>query len=245
MRRMIEADLLKLRRRRGLWLTSLILPSALVVLVFVLTATNVADLEGGSAFVQDLGGALAVVGPVLAVLIGARQGSDERAAGTLRYQLLTGVPRERLLASKLAVLAISCVVIATLGTFTAVICGSLLGGDEAVSVTDVADVWWESLLPALCYGAISFGVGLLMGSTGPAITISLVLNFVGANILAALTLISDVFANIVLPIGIDRLTSNTLDGEEAISLGAAIALVLAYPAIFVGAAYAKLRTLEA
>lgn len=245
MRRMIEADLLKLRRRRGLWFTALGLPGALIVLVFVLTATGAADLEGGSAFVQDLGGALAVVCPVLAVLIGARQGSDERAAGTLRYQLLTGVPRERLLLSKLAVLVIACGLLATLGTFTAVICGSLLGGDAAVSVTDCFDVWWESLLPSLCYGAISFGVGLLMGSTGPAIAISLVLNFVGANVLAALTLISDVFANVVLPIGIDRLTSNTLTGEDAISLGAAIALVIAWPLVFVGAAYAKLRTLEA
>lgn len=245
MRRMIEADLLKLRKRRGLWLTTLLLPSALVLLVFVLTASGAADLDGGASFVQDLGGALAVVGPVLAVLVGARQGSDERAAGTLRYQLLTGVPRERLLLSKLAVLAICCALLTTVGTFTAVVCGSLLGGDEAVSVTDCFDVWWEVLLPALCYGAISFGVGLLMGSTGPAIAISLVLNFVGANVLAALTLISDVFANVVLPIGIDRLTSNTLTGDDEISIGAAIALVIAWPAVFVGAAYAKLRTLEA
>lgn len=245
MRRMVEADLLKLRKRRGLWLTMLLLPPGLILLVFVLTVTGAADLDGGSAFVQDLGGALAVVGPVLAVLIGARQGSDERAAGTLRYQLLTGAPRERLLLSKLAVLGIACLLLASLGTFTAVLCGSLLGGDEAVSVTDCFDVWWEVLLPCLCYGAISFGVGLLMGSTGPAIAISLVLNFVGANVLAALTLISDVFANVVLPIGIDRLTSNTLTGDDAISIGAAIALVIAWPAAFVGAAYLKLRTLEA
>jgi hypothetical protein len=84
-----------------------------------------------------------------------------------------------------------------------------------------------------------------MGSTGPAIAISLVLNFVGPTLLAALTLISDAFVNVILPVGIDRLTSNTLDGDDAVSIGAAIALVLAWPGAFIGAAYLKLRTLEA
>ena len=244
MRKMVAADLLKLQRRRGLWFSALLLPPGVVLLVFVLTAAGAADLDGGSAFVQDIGGALAVVGPVLAVLIGARQGSDERATGTLRYQLLTGIARERLLLSKLAVLGISCLLIASIGTLAAVLLGSLLGGDEAVSVTDCADVWWSVLLPALCYGAISFAVGLLMGSTGPAIAISLVLNFIGPTLLAALTLISDAFINIILPVGIDRLTTNTLDGEDTVSIGAAVALVLAWPAAFLGVAYAKLRTLE-
>jgi ABC-type transport system involved in multi-copper enzyme maturation permease subunit len=244
---LVAADLLKLRRRNGLWWTTLLLPPAIIVLAFLLAATQVAKLDGGAKFVQDGTGVLAYIAPVLAVLIGARQGSDEHAAGTLRYQLLTGIPRHRLLLSKLAVLAIACLALAFLGALSTTVCGLLLAAKpgDPVTFADVTDSFWNTLVPCLAYGGIAFGVGSLMRNTGPAIAVALMLDIVGVNLVAVLILIDHWLRHLVLNLGIDRLTFNNASAHDQIALGAAIAVTIAWPGAFILAGWLRLRTLEA
>jgi ABC-type transport system involved in multi-copper enzyme maturation permease subunit len=247
MRAMVEADLLKLTRRRGLWLTCLLLAPALVLLVAALAVAGVAEIDGGASFAHDLGGAIQTVGPVMAILVGARLGSDEQAAGTLRYQLLTGVPRHRLLLSKLAVLGIACLAIAIPAALACGLGGMLVGDGPrgVVNPGDVLDVLWAALLPCLSYGCVSFAMGVMLGSTGPAIAVGLVLNLVGLNLLSALVLIDDWFRHVLLDVGIDRLTDNTLDRADRIGIVGALIVVLAWPLAFLAAAWTRLRRLEA
>lgn len=244
---LIAADLLKLRRRRGLWLTTLFLPSAFVLLITVLGVTGAVEGDGGASFVEDFAVAMNTFCVVLLVLVGARLGSEERAAGTLRYQLLTGTPRHRLYLSKFATLVVTCVAL-TLISVAAITVGSLLvplGEGEATAAADVVDATWNVLLPALCYGSIAFGVGALVGSTGPAIATALVLNLVGINVLYALTLIDDSFRHLVLNLGVDRLTVNEADADDRVAFGAAIAMVLGWAGAFIGAGWLRLRRIEA
>lgn len=244
---LVAADLLKLRRRRGLWRTTLLLPAGIIVALYLLAATEAVDADGGQVFVRDSAAALAFIGPILAVLVGARLGSDEHAAGTLRYQLLTGVPRHRIYLSKLVVLAITCVALTAAGSLVTVILGAVLPaapGGEGVGSGDVVDALWNVFLPSFAYGAIAFGVGALLRSTGPAIALALVLNLLGLDLLALLVLIDDWFRHLVLDVGIDRLTANAIEEQDRISIGAAIVLTIAWPAAFVFAGWTKLRTLE-
>ena len=46
---LVAADLLKLRRRRGLWFSALLVPASFVVLMTVLVATGAIDTDGGVA----------------------------------------------------------------------------------------------------------------------------------------------------------------------------------------------------
>jgi ABC-type transport system involved in multi-copper enzyme maturation permease subunit len=244
---LVAADLLKLRRRNGLWWTTLLLPPAVIVLAFLLAATQVVELDGGATFVQDGTDVLAYIAPVLAVLVGARQGSDEHAAGTLRYQLLTGMPRHRLLFSKVVVLALACVAVAALGVLANTVCALLLAAKpgDGLAAADVLDGFWNTLIPCLVYGSIALGVGSLMRNTGPAIAVALMLNIVGVNVVAVLILIDDALRYVVLNLGIDRLTFNAASAGDRISLGGAIAVTIAWPAAFILAGWLRLRRLEA
>jgi len=246
---LVAADLLKLRRRRGLWLTTLFLPSFFVALITVLTVSGVtSDNEGGGAtFVEDFSVAMNTFCVVLTVLVGARLGSEERATGTLRYQLLTGIPRHRLYLSKVATLLLTCLALTLISVATITV-GSLLvplNGAEATAAGDVVDALWNVLLPAISYGSIAFGVGALVGSTGPAIATALVLNLVGINVLYALTLIDDSFRHAVLNLGVDRLTIDDVDADDRVSFGAAIAMIAAWVGGFIGAGWLRLRRIEA
>ncbi|WP_205696910.1 ABC transporter permease [Conexibacter sp. SYSU D00693] len=245
---LIAADLLKLRRRTGLWWSALMLPFVLASVVFLLAATETIDLDGGQQFVRDGTSSLAFIGPILAVLVGARLGSDEHAAGTLRYQLLTGVPRERLYLSKLAVLAITCLGLVVLGATAVVVFGLVLpaeAGTEGVGGGDVVDAYWNLFIRCFVYGVISFGTGALVRSTGPAITVSLVLLLFGVDLVAILVLIDDWFRHLVLDVGLDRLTTNDLDADDRVSFGAALIITVAWPAAFAFAGWLRLRNLEA
>jgi ABC-type transport system involved in multi-copper enzyme maturation permease subunit len=247
-RELVAADLLKLRRRRGLWLSALCLPAALTTLIWMLAATNAVDLDGGATFVRDTAEIVMFIGSVLAVLVGARLGSEEHAAGTLRYQLLTGVPRHKLYLSKILVLLILVLGIALAGTVAVVLGGLLLSappGADPVGFDDVLDCFWNALVVSAVYGWIALGTGMLLRSTGPAIAVALILYFVGLDIVALLTLIDEWFRNVVLSSGIDKLTINAVDKQDQIALGAAIAVTIVWPAAFLAAGWARLRRLEA
>ncbi|HYF26438.1 MAG TPA: ABC transporter permease subunit [Baekduia sp.] len=244
---LVAADLLKLRRRRGLWLTALLLPAVLMTVIFLLSATEVIETDGGHTFVKDGAAALAFLGPILAVLIGARVGSDEHAAGTLRYQLLTGVPRERLYLSKLAALAVACLLLTLTGAAAVLVFGIVLppAPGDGLEAMDVVDAVWNPLLPTFAYGAIAFGVGSLMRSTGPAIAVALVLNLVGLDMLTLLVLIDDWFRHLVLDVGIDRLTLNAIDDpEDRVSVVAGAIITILWTGGFVLAGWLRLRRLE-
>lgn len=244
---MVQADLLKLQRRRGLWLTCLLLPFVAALVLAVLAITETVELDGGATYVEDSSLAMTIFASVLAILVGARQGSDEHAAGTIRYQLLTGVPRWQLYLSKVAVLVIAAGAIAASAAGPTIL-GALfvdaVPGDE-LGPADMVSAVWNVFLPSVAYGMVAFGVGALLRQTGPAIAVALVLNLIGLDILFVLTLIDDWFRHVVLDVAIDRLTANEISEEDRIATGAAIVAVVAWSALFLGLGFLRLRRLEA
>lgn len=244
---MIQADLLKLKRRRGLWWTTLALPFGIGLLVAVLGITDVAAMDGGSTYIRDVSQALVVVGTVLSILVGARLGSEEHAAGTIRYQLLTGVPRERLYLSKVAVLVIATAALSLTGAVPLILGGlgiKALPGDE-VGFADMLSAWWNVFVPALAYGSIALGIGSLMRQTGPAIAVALVMSLLGLRLVYLLTLIDEWFRHFVLDLGIDRLTVRSFEAPDDVSLGAALIIVPAWIVLSLGVGWLRLRRLEA
>ncbi len=97
--RLISAEILKLRKRRGLMIACGLMTVGLIVVVnvvlVVLHAVN-PDHHGPAGGFENLGGAagaLSLLGSVAAVLIGATAGAGDLNAGVFRELVVTGRSR--------------------------------------------------------------------------------------------------------------------------------------------------------
>jgi len=101
-----RADLLKLRRNRGILFTSAALTIGVMVVAF--TVLEVVHLvnpahhgpAGGVSNLADSAGALAMIGSVAAVLIGAAAGAGDLGSGVFRELVVTGRSRIALFAAR-------------------------------------------------------------------------------------------------------------------------------------------------
>jgi hypothetical protein len=106
-RRLVAAELLKLRRRRALVVAALLLIVAPMIVSYivlaVLHAANPAKY-GPAGGVDNLRGSLRLlsqIGVVAAVLIGVNAGGGDLAAGVFRELVVTGRPRLALFAARI------------------------------------------------------------------------------------------------------------------------------------------------
>lgn len=228
MRALVEADVLKVRRRRGLWWSAMLIPPGLVALVALLGALiSNSDIQGGAQFARDSRAAVAFVLGIISALVGARMGADEHALGTFRYQVLTGRPRVQLFASKAAALLVI-VTLATLAATTVVALGSLLPPTDGpgMGLKDLGKAFWDAWVPGAVYGCLALGVGALIRATGGAIALSLILQFAGISLFLALTLIDDSLKYLILSSALDRVTEDSItDPDYHLALGGAIACI--------------------
>jgi hypothetical protein len=99
---LLTAEILKLRKRRGLMVTSLLLTVGSVFVAYgVMLGLHVADPShhgpaGGAENLRHLMLLLANVGGVAAVLVGTTAGSQDASAGVFRDLAVTGRPRRAL-----------------------------------------------------------------------------------------------------------------------------------------------------
>jgi hypothetical protein len=104
--RMVSAEVLKVRKRRGLMAWSAILTVAPVALFFAISAILHAENParygpaGGVSNLAGVMGALATLGSVAAVLIGANMGAGDVQAGVFRDLVSTGRSRIALFAAR-------------------------------------------------------------------------------------------------------------------------------------------------
>ena len=98
---MIASEVLRIVRRRGSYLSAVLLGLAIMVAVVVYRAFRDRPDDGGTSLLDVLGG-VGAIATITAVIVGALAGSYDTANGTMRYLVMTGVPRVRLLANRLA-----------------------------------------------------------------------------------------------------------------------------------------------
>ena len=134
--RMIRAEALKLVRRRGLMIWSLLLTLGVIatveIVLVVLHAVN-PDHHGPAGGLSNFRGAaetLALLGTVTAILIGATAGSQDVANGVFRDLVVTGRKRSTLFNVRLpgAVLVFLPMILVTF--VVEIACGFLFAGDQ-------------------------------------------------------------------------------------------------------------------
>jgi hypothetical protein len=179
-RGLVSAELLKLRKRRGLVVATVALTIVPVVVAYtVLAILHASDpAEHGPAggldnFVQSLD-VVRTLGIVAAVLAGVTAGTADLRAGVFRELVVTGRSRLALFAARVpgglalvvpAVLA----AVATSAAASFAFAGSTATPSVGLVVHSAA---WVALMALLAY-VLALGVSSLVGSTGPSIAILL------------------------------------------------------------------------
>jgi hypothetical protein len=178
--RLVSAELLKLRKRRGLVLSALLLTVVPMILAYVvLISLHASDPAnngpaGGLEHFQQTIGAFALLSVVAAILIGATLGTSDENAGVFRELVVTGRSRLALFAARVpAGLALLTLIIGTAYAVTATLATLLAGKEHAPNLRLLAGTaGWLALLTALSF-ALALGVSSLLGTRGTAIAILL------------------------------------------------------------------------
>jgi hypothetical protein len=239
--RLVQAEILKLRRRRGtmIWCALLTIGSVVIaeIVLLALHAANPArhGAAGGEDNFQGLLFLVGGLGNVAAILIGSAAGSQDVSAGVFRDLVVTGRSRRTLFyvrapgafAVFLPLLAVAFVI--------AVACAYAFAGNKPQpTVGDVAH--FAVYLVALCGIDIVLAVGLAaFASSRVVVGVLIAWNAIVSHLLIAINslggarkLIDVAAAEHFLPSGVD-------DSAIAMATATAVFVLLAWAAIFLSA----------
>ena len=238
-RRMLAADLLKLRRRRGLVVLTTLLTLATTALTYaVIEAVHLANStkHGPAGGIANLGhGAslVATLGAVAATVAGTTAAVGDLGAGVYRDLVVTGRSRLALYLSRIPsgltfVLAFVLVAYLVAGVVSVVLAGSqpVPGGKLLVT----SGLW--VVLQVTFYYLLSVAVACLLGSRAYAIGVLLAWGFAVAPLLGAISalgfvreLVPDVAMQNLMPTAIATATDQTPTVHMSVAAIVAVLLV--------------------
>jgi hypothetical protein len=179
--RLVDAEALKLRRRRGLLALVVLLTAGAMGTGFVLwallpPADGHSRLVAGGAHHFDLGTQyLSLLAGVAGALVGATAGAQDAEARVWRDLVATGRSRLALFAARPAGALIVLLPVLVLAVGVAWGCSVLLAGSlPAPSLALVARAGGVVLAAGAVSALVAAGVGTVAGSRGPAIAVVLV-----------------------------------------------------------------------
>lgn len=256
--RLVSAELLKLRKRRGLVLSTLVVTVVpMIIACVVLVGLHASDpanngpAGGMENFVGSMG-VLALLSVVAAILVGATLGTGDFGAGVFRELVVTGRSRLALFAARLpAGLALLLPIVGIAFAITATASTVLAGSQEAQLVQVSPGAWeqdlgdiapsaslllhsagWLALVTGLSF-VLSLGVSSLLGSRGTSIGILLGWWLVAMPLLLGLASLGSLREGLV-GAAAERFMPAALGGDDpyvSMSLAAAIVVLLAWTAV--------------
>ena len=241
--RLIAADALKLRRRRGMLALCVSLTVGVVALMVVVAVIRQEVPAGGAMAYQDMMFALTLMMLVVGAIIGATAGAQDSEAGVFRDLAATGRSRIALFGSRVPGALAIVVPIAGLGAAAAALAGLTLAAgaptpDAAMIVAATAGVLSAGALTA----AMAVGLAALTGSKASVITVMLAFNLALAPLLSNLAWLGD--ARQAIPTNaLYRLGDGPVQGTE-MGLLTAIVVVLAWAAAAFAAGAWRTRVRE-
>ena len=216
--RLARAELLKVRKRRGVWIPAAFLTvGAIAIMYLIIELFHVANPAkygpaGGTSNFQHallLIGQLA--GMVAAVLIGTSAGTEDLSSGVFRELVATGRPRTQLFLARVpGGLALLLPLVALAYALCAVLTASLAGGNPTPSLTDFVEAGlWVELAAAVTFG-LALGLGSLLGSRAASISV----------LLAWLLVVQQILRNIAaFGVGREAMLSAALDKIAPVTVG--------------------------
>jgi ABC-type transport system involved in multi-copper enzyme maturation permease subunit len=244
--RMIKAEWLKLRKRRGLFWWSLGLAVGVVTLIFgvieVLHLSNAAQhgpAGGLTGITRGLTG-LYAAGGVAAIIVGAFAGTADVSAGVFRDLVATGRSRWELFAARLPGALIFFIPIITLGYVVVAVCSvAFRGSVPAASASVIARGYGWVLLATGFDLAIALGFSSFTNSRAATIGVLIAWQFIASQLLLQVSWLGWV-RQLIYSSALTRLNpSPALEGpgSRSVTHSAAVAAVvlLAWVAVMLAA----------
>jgi ABC-type transport system involved in multi-copper enzyme maturation permease subunit len=254
--RMFDADLLKLRKKRGTLIWVLVLALLPLIVLFAVKAiqhsSNALKYEpaGGIAgFTDGLRLLCLFFGPLAAILIGVEAGTGDASAGVFRDLVVTGRSRLALFASRVpAALAVCWSVMITgyvlvlLGSFA--FASNLPTPDTALVLNGLG----FALLSTGVVCAVAVGFASLTTSKPAAITVLIGWQLVASPLIANISSLGSARDG-VLSQALAHFSPVHVGGGRGatvtMSLGAGLAVVVAWLAVFLALGAWRTRTMDA
>ena len=231
---MLAAEIRRIVGRRGSYWSAILIGLATVVATIIVRLTQNGD--AGGIELLHAADPMSLTATLMAVLVGALAGSYDTAQGTMRYLVMTGVPRWRLYATRVlgtAIATIACCVPAVVLMIVGAYAFRHNSFNDPTFSADLGSVWAYIANP-LVFGPVSLGVGSLLHSNGAAIGVSLGFSLGGAILTGLIAnYLSATFADYLLPAATD--IAAQLSHTEHIAPAAAFAAVAAWLIAFLGA----------
>lgn len=186
---LVELELRRIVGRRGSFFGAMGVALAIALLT--------AGLAPDEAQQRDVWTSVLGVPLVFGVtVVAALEGSYDISQGTMRYLVLTGVPRWRLIALRVPALFLAILLIAA----PALLVGAYAMAAVGQSTSEVARALGSGLTVALSWGLVAMAVGTLLRSNGAGIAVALVF-YLAANIITAVVRseVSDRVGDYLLP----------------------------------------------
>jgi hypothetical protein len=231
---LLGAEILKLRKRRGLVLASVALTVAPMLVAYaVLALRHASDPAsfGPAGSAENLSHAVSILtslAAVAAVLIGVTVGAGDLSSGVFRELVITGRSRLRLYAARIPAGLTLLVPLVILGfAIPATASFALAGSEPTPAVTLVAHAGAVLVVEAVLAFVLALGIASLIGSRGTSIAILLGWQLALAPALVAIQSL-DWVSGALPAAAIDRLAPRELGGTADVSLATAAVVIIAW-----------------
>lgn len=245
--RLINAEILKLRRRRGLMVWTALLTFGAVALTYGFTA--IMHVAGDPAAWPAVGGVegfdlamalLAMTGAVAGVLIGATAGGADIEAGVFRDLAATGRSRTALFTARVPGAWAILVPAALAGVAIAAVLALTLNGAEPVTASMIVSGGAAALVSTMLLSVAAIGLTALSNSRGMVIGTLLAFQLGFAPILAQIGALGDV--RYAIPsVSIARIAGEMTD---ELALFVAILVCVGWAAVTLGGGLWRTKTQE-
>lgn len=227
--RLVRAEVLKLRRRRGLVIAAFALIVAPVVVAYAVIAVLHAmdparyDAAGGMGNFRSATEVLNQIGVVAVVLVGATLGAGDRGAGVFRELVVTGRSRLELFAARIpgGLIFLFPFVVAALTVAAVSAVAFAPHGEAATSGALMRSIGWVGLSMLVAY-LLALGTASAFGSRATAVGILL-----GWQLAAAPILLASGKLDALLPNAALLALQPARDADPYLLSNAAVAAILA------------------
>jgi len=252
--RLSRAELLKLRRRRGLMITAALLTIGSMIVMFVaLELFHVSNSvkhgpAGGFENFRRSVFVLSQLGSIAAAMIGASAGADDLGAGVFRDLVATGRSRAALFLARIpGGLAVIWPLVAIGFVVSCIFTVTLAGGLPTPSTQLFVEcALWIGLTVGLAF-LLGLGLGSLIGSRAPTIAILFAWILILEPILTHITALG-VGRDAMLSAAVGHLApSSIVHGEMRVpmTLGVSIVVIGAWAVVSLGAGLWRTQTRDA
>jgi hypothetical protein len=246
--RLIRAEVLKLRRRRGMLAIVAGITLGIVALAFGVSAIQHAGNPGkhgpagGAASFKDAIDVLVLLTIVAGAIVGSTAGAQDLESGVFRDLAATGRSRIALFGARVTgawavVLPIAAVSAAATAGASVALAGSLATPTTAAVLAGTVGL----LATAALSSAVAVGLSALIGSRGPVIAIVLAFNLAIAQMLVGISFLGDV-RQAIPTVALARIAHTSADVHTTLPI--AIAVVAAWIAAAFAAGAWRTKTRE-